>query len=279
MNGAVDMLQLQIPAAERDELRPSRNASPREPTRSTCKERATCEDYDKPDNIDTAVNLFQQALQLDPTYAPAYASLGDAYWKKYLHTKDVRLIAGTRAPCDQARHLDEKLSAAHECLGTIAAGTGHYEEAVNEFRASARFRTDERRRVYRPRARLRTAGQTGGGREDLPQSHRPAPAILGRIQFAGNVSISGRMQYWQSGGDVQQSRGAGAGQLSRLRQPRSRLPWSRASIPRRSTRSNIRFRCARLPTRIRISVAAYFYMRRFDDAAANYEQSLKLGRQ
>ncbi|MGC1474674.1 MAG: tetratricopeptide repeat protein, partial [Terriglobales bacterium] len=132
VNGAVDMLELQIPTAEREALRPHGTQVPGAYT-LYLRGRGYLDDYDKPDNIDAAANLFQQALQLDPTYALAYASLGDAYWKKYLHTKDVRLIEGTQAPCNQALHLDEHLSAAHECLGTVAAGTGHYEEAVKEF--------------------------------------------------------------------------------------------------------------------------------------------------
>ena len=80
VNGAVDMLQLQIPPAEREALRPRGTQIPGAYT-LYLQGKGYLEDYDKPDNIDAAVNLFQQALQLDPTYAPAYASLGDAYWK------------------------------------------------------------------------------------------------------------------------------------------------------------------------------------------------------
>ena len=36
-----------------------------------------------PENIDSAVAQFTRALELDPGYAAAYASLGRAYWGEY----------------------------------------------------------------------------------------------------------------------------------------------------------------------------------------------------
>src|SRR5262249_51590787 len=107
VDGAADMRQLQIPPAERDALPPHGTQVPGAYT-LYLQGRGNIENYDKPDNIDTAIMLFKQSLQLDPSYAPAYAGLGDANWKKYLYTKDPSLIQSTRAPCEQALHLDEQ---------------------------------------------------------------------------------------------------------------------------------------------------------------------------
>jgi serine/threonine protein kinase/Flp pilus assembly protein TadD len=273
VNGAVDMLQLQIPPAERDALRPHGTQVPGAYT-LYLQGKGYLENYDKPDNIDTAVNLFQQALQLDPTYALAYASLGDAYWKRYLHTKDVRLIQGTRAPCDQALHLDEKLSAAHECLGTIAAGTGHYEEAVTEFeRAIESDPTNND--AY---TGLAHAYELLGKPSEAEKTYRRAIDL--RPQYWGGYNSLGTFYFRQ----MQYPRAAemfskvvalvpdsfhgydnlGAAYLGQGQYPEA-IDTFKQSIALRPTAyaySNIG--------------TAYFYMRRFDEAAANYEQSLKL---
>jgi len=41
------------------------------------------QDYDKRENIENAVKVFNTALELDPRYAGAYAGRGEAYWKMY----------------------------------------------------------------------------------------------------------------------------------------------------------------------------------------------------
>ena len=40
-------------------------------------------EYQKSENIDSAISEFQHALQVSPNYAPAYAGLGEAYWRGY----------------------------------------------------------------------------------------------------------------------------------------------------------------------------------------------------
>jgi serine/threonine protein kinase/Flp pilus assembly protein TadD len=273
VNGAVDMLELQIPSSEREALQPHGTQVPGAYT-LYLQGKGYLEDYDKPDNIDTAVNLFQQALQLDPRYALAYASLGDAYWKKYLHTKDVRLIESTRAPCEQALHLDDKLSAAHECLGTIAAGTGHYEESVKEY---------ERAITSEPTNNdaftgLAHAYELLGKPAEAETTYRRAIEL--RPQYWGGYNSLGAFYFRQN----QYSRAAemfnkvvalvpdsfhgydnlGAAYLGQGQYPEA-IETFKHSISLRPSAyaySNIG--------------TAYFYMRKFDDAASNYEQSLKL---
>jgi serine/threonine protein kinase/Tfp pilus assembly protein PilF len=273
VNGAVDMLEVQVPSAERDALRPHGTQVPGAYT-LYLQGKGYLDNYDNPDNIDTALNLFQQALQLDPTYALAYASLGDAYWKKYLHTRDARLIESTRAPCEQALHLDETLSSAHECLGTIAAGTGHYEEAVKEFERAldAEPANDdaytglahayellgkpaEAERTYRRVIELRPqywAGYNWLGAFYFNQLEYPKAAEM----FSKVVALVPDSFH---GYDNLGAAYLGEGQYSQA------IETFKHSISIRPTAyaySNIG--------------TAYFYMHRFDDAASNYEQSLKL---
>ncbi len=89
--------------------------------------------YDRPENLDSAVHVFQQALALDPKYALAYAGLGDAYWKKYESTKDTQWVESSRDGCQRALALNPNLAAVHICLGTLDSGTGQYEKASAKF--------------------------------------------------------------------------------------------------------------------------------------------------
>ena len=51
------------------------------------------------DDIDQAIQMFQQARTLDPKYALAYAGLGEAYWRKYRETRDTQWVAPARENC------------------------------------------------------------------------------------------------------------------------------------------------------------------------------------
>ncbi len=91
------------------------------------------QDDSKPENVDTALAVLHHALELDPRHAPAHAGLGEAYWKKYLATKDAQWVEKARQTCERALGLDEQQASPHQCLGTINSGIGEYEKAVEEF--------------------------------------------------------------------------------------------------------------------------------------------------
>jgi tetratricopeptide (TPR) repeat protein/TolB-like protein len=95
--------------------------------------RGFLQNYDKPENIDSAISLFTQALQLDPSYAQAAAGLGEAYWRQYEASKEVALVEWARKACERADSLNAKLAEAQVCLGTVHNGTGRYEKAAQEF--------------------------------------------------------------------------------------------------------------------------------------------------
>ena len=90
-------------------------------------------DYTKMENLENAILMNKEALKLDPNFGGAKASLGEAYWRKYMLTKDKRLTEQAKAECDAAVSLGSAGAAGHICLGLINAGTGQYREAVVEF--------------------------------------------------------------------------------------------------------------------------------------------------
>ncbi len=91
-------------------------------------------EYHKAENIDNAIASFNRALSSDPKYAQAYAGLGQAYWRGYqegLHGSD--WVGKASTACQQAVADDLKSAEGFACLGTIYSGTGEYEKAASQF--------------------------------------------------------------------------------------------------------------------------------------------------
>jgi len=132
VNGAIRMLELEIQGRQRKALE-THGTEVAGAYDYYLQGRGYLQNYDREENLDIAVQVFERALAIDPGYALAYAGLGDAYWKKYRSNKEPSWIEKSRAACQQASRLDSKLSSAHACLGTLSAGTGNYQEAAREF--------------------------------------------------------------------------------------------------------------------------------------------------
>jgi tetratricopeptide (TPR) repeat protein len=72
-------------------------------------------------NPEKAIAEFQQAINLDPTYAIAYAGLADAYiWQaSFTSGADTELYGKAKTATDKALELDPNLADAHSSLGRI----------------------------------------------------------------------------------------------------------------------------------------------------------------
>jgi serine/threonine-protein kinase len=83
------------------------------------------------DDIDQAIQMFQQAKTLDPKYALAYAGLGEAYWRKYRDTRDPQWVAPARENCQLSLKLNSQLAPVYVTLGIIEEGAGRHTEALD----------------------------------------------------------------------------------------------------------------------------------------------------
>jgi len=136
VHGVVGMLEIEIHRGQRQALE-SRGTQVAEAYDYYLQGRGYLQNYDRAENLDSAIEVFQHALTLDPNYALAFAGLGDAYWKKFGNDKALTWMEKSREACQRASQIDNKLSSGHVCLGTLSAGTGNYQEAVREFRFAA----------------------------------------------------------------------------------------------------------------------------------------------
>jgi tetratricopeptide (TPR) repeat protein len=93
-------------------------------------------DPQKVSSVDSAIELFQRTLALDPKSAAAHAGLGRAQWLRYQVTHDPVWVDRARSSCAAAVALDAHLPEAALCLGTLQNGTGEYARAVETFTAA-----------------------------------------------------------------------------------------------------------------------------------------------
>jgi serine/threonine protein kinase/Flp pilus assembly protein TadD len=82
------------------------------------------------DDIDQAIQMFQQAIALDSKYALAYAGLGEAYWRKYRDTRDTQWVEPARKNCQLALKLNNQLAPVYVTLGIIEEGAGQHIPAL-----------------------------------------------------------------------------------------------------------------------------------------------------
>jgi serine/threonine protein kinase/tetratricopeptide (TPR) repeat protein len=89
-----------------------------------------------PEDVDSAIVQFRQALTLDPGYARASAGLGLAYFEKYRLSKDPSLVDKARSACEVALTLNSRSAEGNVCLGVVHHGTGQYQAAVSDFQTA-----------------------------------------------------------------------------------------------------------------------------------------------
>ncbi|HKS43092.1 MAG TPA: protein kinase, partial [Blastocatellia bacterium] len=101
------------------------------------KGRAFLERYDVQENVDFAIQMFDEALKLDQDFALAYAGLGEAYWRKYQATRENIWVDRAVSASDHALVLDPQQAQVHISLGIIYYGSGKVEKAIEEFDRAA----------------------------------------------------------------------------------------------------------------------------------------------
>ncbi len=133
---------------------------------------------DQRENIDNAINAFQEAIDRDHTFAQAYALIGQAYIKKFDATRNAEETEAARRYCNNALALKPNLAAAHVCIGSVNTFTGEYERAAQEFERAVQLEptNDE---AYRGLGR---AYEANGKLEDAEQAYRSA--ISARPHYA-----------------------------------------------------------------------------------------------
>jgi tetratricopeptide (TPR) repeat protein len=131
--GALEILSIEIQPEKRRNLNTHPDTKPAA-YEAYLRGRGYLQEYQKAENIDSAISEFDHALQIDPNYALAYAALGEAYWRGFQQTNRANdWVTKAATNCEKALSVTPELAEAHTCLGDVYNGTGRYAEAVQQF--------------------------------------------------------------------------------------------------------------------------------------------------
>jgi tetratricopeptide (TPR) repeat protein len=109
--------------------------------------------YDQEQSLQTAIESFNRAIELDPRYADAYARLGEAHLLLYRLTRRADDLALAERNATKARDIDDARPAAWITLGMVHTQLRKFDEAEQDFR-SAIARAPRSSPAYRELARM-----------------------------------------------------------------------------------------------------------------------------
>jgi len=236
--------------------------------------RGYLQDFGQREKVESALSVFNRALQKDPAFAAAYAGLGEAYWRKYELTHESELVKKAGDACQRSTKYNSSLAEGHACLGLISQGTGKYEEARDEYAKAAALeptfdaaqsglarsyenlnRLDDAEKAYRAAITLRPNYWMGynrlGGFYIRHGKWEQAAEMFSQVVSLAPDSFIG----YNNLGDVKMYEGKNA----------EAIPLLQRSLQIRKTADAT----SNLGT-------AYFQLRRYADAAAAYEQATQL---
>ncbi|MGE5457709.1 MAG: tetratricopeptide repeat protein, partial [Methanococcaceae archaeon] len=85
------------------------------------------------DDLNSAIELFNRAVENDTLFALAYSGLAETYWSKYNVTKEINLANAALINSEKAISLSDKDAFVYIPLGIIYAGKGEFDVALKAF--------------------------------------------------------------------------------------------------------------------------------------------------
>ena len=185
-----DLLELPVAAGERRVLQQG-NTGVGGAYAQYLQARGHLQRFERAENLENALSLLQKALEQDPSYALAYAGLGEAYWRLYELQKRPELVALAQDNCRKAIGLNDLLAPVHVTLGMIHRGTGKAQEALADLqraldrdpRSADALR--EKGRAHSALGQMKEAEQAFRGALDLRSSDWATHNFLGALLLTG----------------------------------------------------------------------------------------------
>ena len=276
VNATVGMLQLEVPPGQREALE-THGTETASAYDFYLQGLGYLQNYDKVENIESAVKVFDTALELDPQYAGAYAGRGEAFWKMYENSesgKNPQWIENSRHDCEHSLALNKRLPSAHVCLGTVFKGTGRYEDAVAQFESAVAsdLTNDDAYRgladAYEHLGKLDETEKTYRRAIELRAHYWAGYSLLGAFYFRQARYAEAASMFSQAIALAPDSirgyydLGATYNSQGRYGDAIGMLQHSIAIRPNASAYTNLG--------------NSYFYLHRYDEAAGAYEQAVKL---
>lgn len=95
--------------------------------------RGYLQNYQQPQNLESALTLLSSAVTRDPEFAAAHAALSEADWRKYEETKDPKWVSASQKSAEKALQIAPNAPEVLIAEGLLDQGTGKYEKAAAEY--------------------------------------------------------------------------------------------------------------------------------------------------
>ena len=136
VSGLARLMHVEVPATA---LRASEGPAAPAAYESYLKALGYMQRYDKPGNLDQAIDALTGAVRTDSQFALGYAALGEAYRRKYQLDKNTKWTELALANGDKATTLNNNLPTAYVTLGRVHSSLGQNELALSEFQRALRL--------------------------------------------------------------------------------------------------------------------------------------------
>jgi TolB-like protein len=90
-------------------------------------------------SLESAVGMFEIAIEFDSEYAPAYAGLADALAELYVETSEEKLRRRAEAASERAVELAPDLAETHVCRGHVLMLSNRFRDAAAELELALRL--------------------------------------------------------------------------------------------------------------------------------------------
>ena len=157
-----EKVEVTVSGAERQRLAAARTVGP-EVYESYLKGRFAYNEGRSRSDFETSVGHFQQAIRLDPTFAPAYVGLAQAFTQLGLVAvggRPVETRPQVLAAARRALELDPSLAEAHVLLANTEQEQWHWTEAESEYRSALDLNPNEAEAHWRYALWLVCQGRT-----------------------------------------------------------------------------------------------------------------------
>ncbi|HZC23360.1 MAG TPA: protein kinase [Candidatus Binatia bacterium] len=136
VSGLARLMHVEVPATA---LRSSEGPAAPAAYESYLKALGYMQRYDKPGNLDQAIDALAGAVRTDSQFALGYAALGEAYRLKYQLDKNPKWTELALANGNKATALNNSLPTAYVTLGQIHSSLGQNDLALSEFQRALRL--------------------------------------------------------------------------------------------------------------------------------------------
>lgn len=136
-----DVLEVRLSERERRRLR-------RDPTQSFraydyyLRGQQFLADRYAPENLDAAVELFRQAIRVDPAFALAHVALSESYWETWFRDGDPAVLEEARREAEIALELDPELPAGLVALARVQRAAGEIGDSIGALENALRDHPD-----------------------------------------------------------------------------------------------------------------------------------------